>query len=88
MKIVGNEFQTKVWNEIKKIPRGKTVSYKYIAKKIGKPLSCKAVANACTENPLPIIISYYRVIKQNGETGKYLKKKIQLKKKLLKQELT
>ena len=88
MKIVGNEFQTKVWNEIKKIPRGKTVSYKYIAKKIGKPLYCKAVANACTENPLPIIISYYRVIKQNGETGKYLKKKIQLKKKLLKQELT
>ena len=84
MKIVGNEFRTKVWNEIKKIPRGKTVSYKYITKKIGKPFTCKAVANACAENPLPIIISYYRVIKQNGETGRNFKKKIQLKKKTFK----
>ena len=74
MKIIGNEFQTKVWNEIKKIPRGKTVSYKYITKKIGKPFTCKAVANACAEKPLPIIISYYRVFK----------KKIQLKKKTFK----
>lgn len=67
----------------------KTLSYKYIAKKIGKPLTCKAVANARAENPLPIIIPCYRVIKQNRETNKYfLKKKNQLKKKLLKQELT
>ena len=49
----------------------KTLSYKYIAKKIGKPLTCKAVANACAENPLPIIISCYKVIKQNRETERY-----------------
>ena len=67
----------------------KTLSYKYIAKKIGKPPTCKAVANARAENPLPIIIPCYRVIKQNRDTYKYFfKKKIQLKKKLLKQELT
>ena len=67
----------------------KTVSYKYVEKKIGKPLTCKAVANAGAENPLPIIIPCYRVIKQNRETNRYLlKKKNQLKKKLLKQELT
>ena len=61
----------------------KTVSYKYVEKKIGKPLTCKAVANARAENPLPIIISCYKVIKQNRETDRYFKKK-----KLLKQELT
>mgnify|MGYP001157386002 FL=1 len=49
----------------------KTLSFKYIAKKIGKPLTCKAVANARAENPLPIIIPCYRVIKQNKETDKY-----------------
>tara|TARA_B000000609_G_scaffold143453_1_gene123518 strand:+ start:672 stop:827 length:156 start_codon:yes stop_codon:yes gene_type:complete len=49
----------------------KTLSFKYIAKKIGKPLTCKAVANARAENPLPMIISCYKVIKQNRETDRY-----------------
>lgn len=49
----------------------KTLSYKYIAKKIRKPLTCKVVANARAENPLPIIIPCYRVIKQNKETDRY-----------------
>ena len=62
----------------------KTLSYKYIAKKIRKPLTCKVVANARAENPLPIIISCYKVIKQNRETDRYFFKK----KKPLKQELT
>ena len=42
MKIIGTKFQLKVWDEIKKIPKGKTVSYKYIAQKIGKPLAFRA----------------------------------------------
>ena len=52
----------------------KTLSYKYIAKKIRKPLTCKVVANARAENPLPIIISCYKVIKQNTETEDIFKK--------------
>ena len=75
MNIIGTKFQLKVWDEIKKIPKGKTVSYKYIAQKIGKPLAFRAVANACAKNPLPITIPCHRVIKQNGKLGGYFKKK-------------
>ena len=83
MKIIGTKFQLKVWDEIKKIPKGKTVSYKYIAQKIGKPLAFRAVANACAKNPLPITIPCHRVIKQNGKLGGYFNKKNSIKKKIL-----
>ena len=89
MKIVGTKFKVRVWNEIKKIPKGETVSYRYITKKIGKPLAYRAVANVCSKNPHPIIIPCHRVIKQNGETEGYFKQKDSIEKKiLLEQELT
>jgi len=52
----GTDFQKKVWAEIKKIPKGKTISYKELAIKIGKPRAYRAVANACAKNPLLEII--------------------------------
>ena len=61
-KLNGTEFQIKVWNEIAKIPKGKTKSYKEIAKAIGRPKSYRAVANACGKNPFPIEIPCHRVI--------------------------
>ena len=70
-KLKGTEFQIKVWNEIAKIPKGKTKSYKEIAKAIGRPKSYRAVANACGKNPFPIEIPCHRVIKSNGELGGY-----------------
>ena len=70
-KLNGTEFQIKVWNEIAKIPKGKTKSYKEIAKAIGRPKSYRAVANACGKNPFPIEIPCHRVIKSNGELGGY-----------------
>ncbi len=70
-KLNGTEFQIKVWNEIAKIPKGKTKSYKEIAKAIGRPKSYRAVANACGKNPFPIEIPCHRVIKSNGELGRY-----------------
>ena len=51
---MATDFQKKVWEEIDKIPYGKTVTYKEIAKKIGRPNAFRAVANACGKNPLPI----------------------------------
>jgi len=70
-KLKGTEFQIKVWNEIAKIPKGKTKSYKEIATAIGRPKSYRAVANACGKNPFPIEIPCHRVIKSNGELGGY-----------------
>ena len=57
--------------EVKKIPYGSTRSYKDIAKNIKSPRGHRAVANANARNPIPIIIPCHRVIKSNGELGKY-----------------
>ena len=81
------KFQKTVWNEIKRIPRGKTITYKELAVKIGKPKSYRAVATACAKNPQLIIIPCHRVIRSDGKLGGYMGKKgIERKKKLLKKE--
>ena len=62
MEIIGTYFENLVWNEISKIPLGKTTTYKEIAIKIGHPNSSRAVANACGKNPYPIIIPCHRAV--------------------------
>ena len=64
-------FDNLVWQEIEKIPYGKTLTYKQIAINIGKPKAYRAVANACGRNPLPIIRPCHRVICSNGSVGGY-----------------
>ena len=71
MKTSGTNFQKKVWNEIKKIPKGRTTSYKQIAIAIGHPKAVRAVANACGKNPNPIITPCHRVIASDGTIGGY-----------------
>jgi O-6-methylguanine DNA methyltransferase len=68
---MATEFQKLVWNEIDKIPFGETKSYKDIAISIGKPNASRAVANACGQNPLPVIRPCHRVICSNGNIGGY-----------------
>lgn len=71
MKLAGTDFQIKVWNELKKIPRGETKTYKEIAKTLGNPKAARAVANACARNPHPITIPCHRVIRSDGGLGGY-----------------
>ena len=71
MKTSGTNFQKKVWNEIKKIPKGRTTSYKQIAIAIDHPKAARAVANACGKNPNPIITPCHRVIASDGTIGGY-----------------
>jgi len=68
---LATDFQKMVWEEIDKIPYGKTVTYKDIAEKIGKPNASRAVANACGQNPTPVIRPCHRVICSNGDIGGY-----------------
>ena len=85
--IKGTDFQKKVWSEIKKIPKGKTITYKDLALKIGKPRAYRAVANACAKNPLLETIPCHRVVRCDGKMGGYKGKKgIERKKKLLESE--
>ena len=67
----GTEFQKKVWNALRDIPYGETVSYKEIAEKIGNPKAVRAVGGANNKNPIPIIIPCHRVIGKDGSLTGY-----------------
>ena len=87
MKLKGTKFQLKVWNYLKKIPRGKVKTYSEVAKAIGKPLAVRAVANAIGKNPLAPQIPCHRVIRSDGSLGGYSGKGgIKTKRLLLKKE--
>lgn len=71
IKLIGTEFQKKVWNELLKIPYGETVSYKDIAINTGSPKACRAVGMANHNNPILIIVPCHRVINENKKLGGY-----------------
>lgn len=64
-------FQWKVWRELQKIPRGETRSYSQIAAAIGSPRATRAVASACANNPVAVVIPCHRVLRRNGDLGGY-----------------
>ena len=70
-KLSGTPFQLKVWNYLKKIPKGKVRTYLEVAKSIGKPKAFRAVANAIGKNPYPPKKPCHRVIKSDGSLGGY-----------------
>lgn len=67
----GTEFQNKVWDELIRIPYGKTISYKEEAERINQKNAFRAVANANGKNKLSIIIPCHRVIASNGKLSGY-----------------
>ena len=71
MKLVGTEFQLKVWAYLRKIPRGSVKTYSQVAKAIGKPYATRAVANAIGKNPYAPKIPCHRVIRSDGSLGGY-----------------
>ena len=87
MILKGTKFQVKVWNYLKKIPKGKIVTYLEVAKAINNPKSVRAVANAIGKNPYAPKIPCHRVIRSDGSLGGYSGRGgIKTKKKLLKSE--
>lgn len=68
---VGTNFQKKVWNELLKIPYGKTVSYGEMASRIGMPRAVRAVANANGANAISIFVPCHRVIGSDGSLTGY-----------------
>ena len=65
----GTEFQRAVWEAMRAIPPGQTVSYSGLAAAIGHPKAYRAVAQACARNPLPIVVPCHRVIASGGGLG-------------------
>lgn len=71
IKLVGTNFQILVWNELRKIPFGQTISYQELAFRLGSIKKARAVGTANHYNPIPIIIPCHRVIRKNGYLGGY-----------------
>jgi AraC family transcriptional regulator of adaptative response/methylated-DNA-[protein]-cysteine methyltransferase len=67
----GTAFQKRVWQALQKIPAGTTASYTDIARRIGKPKSVRAVAQACGANPLAVVIPCHRVVRSDGNLSGY-----------------
>lgn len=86
-KLEGTPFQKKIWKALLNIKKGSTITYKELAKKIGKPKAVRAVANAVGANPLLINIPCHRVVRSDGTLGGYSGKGgIKTKHTLLKKE--
>ena len=62
----GTDFQLDVWQELRAIPYGRTISYAQLAARIGKPSAMRAVGAANGRNPLPIVVPCHRVIGADG----------------------
>lgn len=82
---VGTDFQKSVWNELIKIPYGKTSSYLELSKKLGDAKAIRAVASANGANAISIIIPCHRIIGSDGKMVGYAGG-LQVKKKLLQLE--
>ena len=79
--IRGTAFQAKVWETLRRIPRGETRSYAQIARALKQPKAVRAVARAIASNPVAVIVPCHRVVRSDGSLGGYrwgLKRKEEL----------
>jgi AraC family transcriptional regulator of adaptative response/methylated-DNA-[protein]-cysteine methyltransferase len=67
----GTAFQQRVWQALREIPAGTTVSYSEVAKRIGSPAAVRAVARACGANTLAVAIPCHRVVRNDGALSGY-----------------
>ena len=67
----GTVFQQRVWDALRRIPSGKTVSYAELAARIGLPTGARAIAGACAANPVAVAIPCHRVVRNDGAISGY-----------------
>ncbi|MCL4557222.1 MAG: methylated-DNA--[protein]-cysteine S-methyltransferase [Deltaproteobacteria bacterium] len=75
-------FTRLVLEEVRRVPYGKTVSYKQLASAMGRVKAARAVGNSLGKNPVPVIVPCHRVIKADGTCGGF-SSGTEIKKKLL-----
>lgn len=64
-------FQRRVWQAIRSIPWGETRTYRQLAASIGRPDAVRAVARACAQNPVALVVPCHRVVRSDGRLGGY-----------------
>jgi AraC family transcriptional regulator, regulatory protein of adaptative response / methylated-DNA-[protein]-cysteine methyltransferase len=65
----GTAFQQRVWDALRRIPAGRTVTYAELATLVGQPRAARAVARACAANDHAVLIPCHRVVRSDGEGG-------------------
>jgi AraC family transcriptional regulator of adaptative response/methylated-DNA-[protein]-cysteine methyltransferase len=67
----GTAFQRRVWEALRKIPAGTTMSYAELAARVGRPKATRAVASACGANTIAVAIPCHRVVRKDGSLSGY-----------------
>ena len=69
--LIGTDFEVRVWETLLKIPMGKAVSYRDIARHLGQPTASRAVGSAVGRNPISFVVPCHRVLRGDGSLGGY-----------------
>jgi methylated-DNA-[protein]-cysteine S-methyltransferase len=67
----GTPFQKRVWTELRRIPAGTAISYGELARRVGDPKACRAVAGANGANPVAVVLPCHRVVAATGDLWGY-----------------
>ncbi len=67
----GTAFQRDVWQALGSTPMGEVISYRTLAERIGRPRAVRAVASACAQNTIALLIPCHRVVRSDGQLGGY-----------------
>lgn len=67
----GTPFQARVWDELRRIPRGETATYAELAERIGSPTAIRAAATACAANRVALLVPCHRAVGADGRLRGY-----------------
>ena len=67
----GTVFQRRVWDALRRIPRGETRTYRELAQAVGAPAAVRAVGSACGANPVALAVPCHRAVRTDGGLGGY-----------------
>jgi AraC family transcriptional regulator of adaptative response/methylated-DNA-[protein]-cysteine methyltransferase len=71
LELRGTAFQRRVWEALRQIPTGQTITYAELARRVGSPRAVRAVASACGANPVAVAVPCHRVIGSDGKLTGY-----------------
>jgi AraC family transcriptional regulator of adaptative response/methylated-DNA-[protein]-cysteine methyltransferase len=81
----GSDFECRVWNALREVPVGTTVTYGEIAARLGMPRQAREIGEACAANKLAVVVPCHRVVKKDGSISGY-RWGVRRKRKLLERE--
>jgi methylated-DNA-[protein]-cysteine S-methyltransferase len=71
LKLAGTPFQQRVWQALREIPYGETITYAELARRVGNPMASRAVGAANGRNPISILVPCHRVVGSSGRLTGY-----------------